>query len=269
MATLVWDDIGERVFQTGIDRGVLYLHDGTVAVWNGLTDIEDSQENELKSYYLDGVKYLQTLLPGDFLGKLKAYTYPSEFDLVNGIAYFAPGLSFYEQPPKSFSLCYRTKIGDDLDGLDRGYKLHILYNVIANPDASSFDTFKGSGGFQPIEFSWSLTGTPEKFVNFRPTVHVSIDSTTTPPEILELLEDQLYGTDISNPSLPTITDVAEYFGYLGALIIVDYGDGTWAAIDEADTYITMINPTTFQIDDADATYLDADTYTVSSTNVDV
>ena len=112
-----------------------------------------------------------------------------------------------------------------------------------------------------------MTGTPPKIKKFRPTVHVSIDSRKTPPNILQLLEAQLYGTPTSDASLPSIQDVAEFFGYLGALLIVDHGDGQWSAIDESDAYVTMIDSTTFQIDNVDATYLDADTYEVSSTNV--
>jgi hypothetical protein len=266
MATLVWDQVSERVYQTNVDRGVLYLDDVAVA-WNGLTSIEESSNSELKSFYLDGVKYLDNLSPGDFIGKLKAFTYPDEFDQVNGVVSIAPGLVFHDQPPKSFGLSYRTKIGNDVEGVDYGYKIHILYNIVANPDSHSFDTAKDSGA-QAVEFGWALTGTPPKLGKFRPTVHVSIDSTKTSPEILSMLEDKLYGTSTSGPSLPTIPEIAEYFGYLGALIIVDHGDGTWSAIDESDGYITMLDATTFWIDDADATYLDADTYQISSTNVD-
>lgn len=266
MTALVWDQVGRRFFETGVDRGVLYLQDRTAVAWNGLTNIEESSNGELKSFYLDGVKYLENLSPGDFLGKLSAFTYPEEFDSVNGIEHVAPGLSYYEQPPKSFSLSYRTKLGNDLDGTDYGYKIHILYNILAKPESNSFGTFQDTGA-QPIEFSWSLTGTPPKIGRFRPTVHVSIDSTKTSPEILQLLEDKLYGTEETGASLPTMQEIAEYFGYLGALIIVDHGDGTWSAIDESDTYITMLDSTTFMIDNVDAVYLDADTYEVSSTNV--
>lgn len=266
MATLVWDQVGKRVFQTGVDRGVLYLQDGSAVAWNGLTNIEESSVSELKSFYLDGVKYLEVLSPGDFQGKLTALTYPDEFDSVNGIAHVAPGLSYYEQPPKSFGLSYRTRIGNDVDGTDYGYKIHILYNILANPESNSFGTFDDSGA-QPIEFSWSLTGTPPKIGRFRPTVHVSVDSTKTSPEILQLLEDKLYGTEETSASLPTMQEIAEYFGYLGALIIVDHGDGTWSAVDESNTYITMLDSTTFSIDNVDAVYLDSDTYEVSSTNV--
>lgn len=265
MATLVWDKAGERVYQTGVDRGVLYLHDGTAVPWNGLIDIEEGSNSELRSFYLDGVKFLESLSPGDFIGKLKAFTYPDEFDTVNGMVSVAPGLTYHEQPHKSFNLSYRTRVGNDLEGTDHGYKIHVLYNVLANPDVIAFASADASA--QVIEFVWSLTGTPPKPDKYRPTVHISMDSRTTPPDILQLLEDTLYGTETTVPSLPSIMEISEYFGYLGALIIVDHGNGTWSAIDESDTYITMLDATTFQIDDADVVYLDPDTYTISSTNV--
>lgn len=266
MASLTWDEIGERVFQTGVDHGVLYLQDGTAVVWNGLINIEESVENELKSFYLDGIKYLESMSPKGFVGKLKAFTYPDEFDSVNGIAEMVPGLSLHEQPSKSFSLSYRTKIGNDIDGIDHGYKIHILYNIIANPDNYSFDTFDDSSA-KPIEFSWTLTGTPPKIDRFRPTVHISINSTKTDPEIMQTLENSLYGSDLSNANLLSIQEVAEIMGYLGALIIIDNDDGTWLAIDSSNDYITMIDETTFQIDNANSDYVDSDTYQISSTNV--
>jgi len=265
MAVLTWDAVGEKIYQTGVDHGVLYLNDGTSVPWNGLIDIEEGSTQELKSFFLDGVKYLENLTPGDFLGKLKAFTYPDEFDSVNGIANVAPGLDYYEQPPKSFNLAYRSKIGSDLNA-ELGYKIHILYNVLAQPDNYSFSTNTESA-VQAIEFSWSLTGTPSKIKKLRPTVHISIDSRHTPPDILRMVEEKLYGTPSTNPSLPSIEDISEFFGYLGALLIVDHGDGSWSAIDESEAYITMLDSTTFQIDNVDATYLDPNTYKVSSTNI--
>jgi hypothetical protein len=277
MATLVWDQTGERFYQTGVDRGVLYLHDGRVAVWNGLTNVEESSDVEIKSSYLDGVKYLEVLIPGDFQGKLSAFTYPDEFDSVMGIVDVGqgtspstnpiPGLYYYDQPPKSFDLSYRTIIGDDVEGTEYGYKIHILYNIFASSESISFNTFSDSG-VEPVEFSWSLSGIPPaKVKGFRPTIHLSIDSTKTPPDLLKMLEDILYGTDIHEPSLPSIQDIAEFFGYLGALLIIDHGGGMWSAVDESNTYITMLDATTFQIDNADATFLDPDTYQISSTNI--
>ena len=267
MTALVWDDVGDKVYQAGVDHGVLYLHDGTVVAWNGLTAVEEAANSERKTFYLDGVKFLENLTPGDFEGKLKAFTYPEEFDSVNGTANVAPGLTYYEQPPKSFNLSYRTQIGNDIDGLDFGYKIHILYNVFAKPEGHSYGTLQDQG-VQPIEFAWSLSGTPPKNIpGIRPTVHLTIDSRTTPPQILEILEKTLYGTEDINPSLPPITEIGEYFGYLGALLIIDHGNGTWTAIDESDTYIDMLDETTFQIEGADATYLEPEMYEISTTNV--
>jgi hypothetical protein len=263
MTALVWDEVGSRTYEGGIERGVLYLQDGTAVPWNGLTGVEEDPTSEVKSYYLEGVKYLQTFSPSEFEGKLKAFTYPEEFDRVSGIGNLAPGLDIHDQPAKSFSLSYRTRIGSDVSP-EHGYKIHLLYNVIANPDTFSFDTLQAEA--QPTEFAWSLTGTPTKLKGFRPTVHISIDSTQTPPEVMKVLEDQLYGTASMEPSLPSISTVAGYFGYLGELIILDHGDGTWTAVDGSNTYILMLDDTTFQIHDADATYLDADTYTISNTS---
>jgi hypothetical protein len=265
MAVLTWDEVGERVYQTGVDKGVLYLPDGNVVVWNGLTGIEEAPNSELKSFFLDGIKYLENLTPSDFVGKLKAFTYPDEFETVNGIAIVAPGLAYHEQPPKSFSLSYRTRVGNDIEGDELGYKIHILYNLLATPEGYSFTTKQEA--VQPTEFAWTLTGTPQKIDKFRPTVHVSIDSRTTPPEIMKIVEGKLYGTRNNAPSLPPITEIGEYFGYRGALLIIDFGDGTWMAIDEADNYIDMLSSTKFQIVGADATFLDPDTYELSSTNI--
>lgn len=263
MTVLAWDQVGQRTYQTGVDRGVLYTQDGTVAVWNGLTSIEENNTAELKSYYLDGIKYLDNLLPGDFSGTLKAFTYPEEFDAVNGILEAAPGLFYYDQPSKSFNLSYRTRVGNDLDGMDYGYKVHLLYNVVANPDVSAYETLKDQAA--ALEFSWALTGTPPKITGARPTVHVSIDSKDTSPEVLKAVEDILYGTDISDPHFPPMNELFELFVSLGVLIIIDNGDGTWQAVDNGEDYITMLDDTTFQIDNADATFLDSVTYQISTT----
>lgn len=267
MATLVWDKPGERFYQMGVDRGVLFLPDGSGIAWNGLIGVEDNSKAENRSFYLEGAKFLEIVTPGDFSGKLKAFTYPEEFDSINGIGTVVPGFNVYEQPPKHFSLSYRTLIGNDIDGTDHGYKIHILYNLVANPETIASNTLDDSN-VQPIEFSWGISGIPEKIENQRPAVHVSIDSRQTPVEIMKYIEDHLYGTAVTEAQLPSIQQLSEYFGYQGSLIIIDYGDGTWSAIDESNGFITMLNETTFSIDGANATYLDADTYEISSTNVD-
>lgn len=263
MTALVWDKAGERTYQGGVDRGVLYLHDGTVVVWNGLTSVEESTPSEIKSFYLDGVKYLDNLILGTFSARLQAFTYPDEFDLVNGHGQLIEGFEVSDQPSESFDLSYRTKVGNDLEGLEHGYKIHILYNVIAQADNASFNT--ESDSLEPVPFSWILNGTPEKVLNFKPTAHMIIDSRKVSSQVLEILEEQLYGTSEHNPSLPTPSDIIEYFSNIHRLVIIDQGDGSWTAVDPSDEYITMVDSETFVIDNADATYLDMDTYTISTT----
>lgn len=265
---VAWDRVGEHIFQTGVDHGVLYLHDGTSVPWNGLSSVEEFSDSEIKEFYIDGVKFLGILAPGDFQGKLKAYTYPEEFNEVSGIiSPLDPGLLIYDQPSQSFNLSYRSRIGNDLEGTEYGYKIHLLYNVVAKPDAYSYDTFDNSG-IQPIAFNWALTGTPVKIRAVRPTVHVSIDSTKTDPEVLAAIEAMLYGTESTPPHFPTFGELAGFFGYVGSLIITEYNDGTWSAYDETGAYITMLDETTFSIDGGDVTYLDEDTYEISSVIVD-
>jgi hypothetical protein len=264
MAKITWDNIAERTYQSGVDHGVLYSQEGHAVPWNGLVGMEESSNSELKAYYLDGVKFLENLSPGEFQGKLKAITYPVEFDQIMGLAIVTPGFIVTEQQPKSFNLSYRTLVGNPIEGTDYGYKIHILYNLLADPETQTYQTLSGVG--QPMEFVWNLTGTPPQINKFRPTVHVVIDSRTTPTDVLALLETRLYGSETASPNLPTIMEVGEYFGYLGALLIIDNGDGTWTALDESETYITMINDTTFQIENTDAVIVD-DSYNISSTNV--
>lgn len=264
MVALTWDKIDERIYQIGIDRGVLYPQDGPPVPWNGLTGVEESSDFETKAYYLDGVKFLENLSPGEFQAKLKAITYPEEFDKVIGFATVSPGLFLTEQKPKSFNLSYRTLVGNPIEETNYGYKIHILYNLLANPETRNYQTLSGTD--QPMEFVWNLTGIPPKIHKFRPTVHVVIDSRTTPIDVMTLIENRLYGSETVSASLPTILEVAEYFGYRGALIIIDNGDGSWTAFDESDTYITMLDDTTFQIEHTAAVIVN-ETYTISSTNV--
>lgn len=264
MAKLAWDKTGERVYQSGIDRGVLYLNDGRAFPWNGLTSVEDGSEKEISSYYMDGVKYLEKISPGDFSGKVKAFTYPDEFEPMNGVETVSPGLLFYDQPPEDFCLSYRTKIGNDVSDTEFGYKIHLLYNLVVNPDASTFETL--ADPIKPVEFTWSISGSPPPLAGHRPTVHIAIDSTSFDPEFLQTLEEILYGTDTTNPRLPSIQEIADFVKSYGVLIIVDNGDGTWTAIDQSNEYITMTDPTTFRIDNADAVYLDVSTYQISTTN---
>lgn len=266
MAALEWDKVGERFYHTGVDRGVLYLRDGTAVVWNGITSVDAGTNSDLQTVYMDGVKISERVTSGEFVGKLSAFTYPDEFDKCLGIIEPGdPGLSFHEQHTQSFGLTYRTKIGNDLEADDYAYRIHILWNLSAIPDSHVSETLQDSG--QAGEFSWALSARPDLFHNYRPTGHVSIDSVKSNPSLLQELEDILYGTDETDPRLPEITEVGSIFGAFGALIIIDHGDGTWTADDPTDTYLSMLSPTSFQIEHADATFSDPDTYDISSTNL--
>ena len=256
MTVLEWDKVGDRVYQSGVDRGVLYLKDGRVAPWNGLTSVEDGTNPDLKSFYLDGVKILDHVTPGDFAGKLSAFTYPDEFDEVVGAPQIAPGLTFYEQPAKSFNLTWRTKVGNDLEP-DLGYKIHLLYNVMAVPDAQKFDSLSDSVGAP--EFSWTLSATPPigTIDGIRPTTHLSVDSRSAREDLLQQMEDILYGTEFTAPRFPTVLEVRLLFGEVGGLYIIDNGDGTWTALDPSDDFITMLDSETFQIEHANADFIDS------------
>lgn len=211
MTALVWDNPGERIYQTGVDRGVLFLQDGTVVPWNGLTSVEDTTSEDLSEFYLDGVKYLAYLSPGDFSANLKAFTYPDEFDSVNGILKDASGLRIHDQPAKTFSLSYRTMIGNDLEGMDAGYLIHLIYNVLANPDSHESPTISDSPS--PTEFSWVLSARPVTGAgSWRPTAHVSVDSRDLTTEALQAFEDAIYGTDVANPSLPAMSAIPALLG---------------------------------------------------------
>lgn len=267
MASIEWDNVGNRVYQSGVDHGVLYLMDGTVVPWNGITSVEDTTSSDLTSYYLDGVKILDHVAPDNYSGKLSAFTYPDEFEDVLGSPQVGSGLRVYDQKPKSFNLSYRTKISNDLDS-EYGYKIHLLYNLKATEDSRKFESLKDQS--TAMEFSWVLSGTPpiSTIDGVRPTVHVSVDSINTRPDLLQNLEDILYGTDTTDPRFPSMLEVRIMFGEVGGLFIVDNGDGTWTAIDPSNDFVTMLDSETFQIDHADANFTDPpvnETYTITDT----
>ena len=263
MAILEWDKIGERFYETGLDRGVLYLKDGRSTVWNGLRSVEEGADAEATPFYLDGVKYIHRISPGDFNGKLTALTYPDEFEEVVGTKEVGNGMYYYNQQPKSFNLSYRTRVGNDLDGIDHGYKLHVLYNVYAISDPFQYQSINDQ--IEPTELSWTLSGAPPVSSGYRPTMHVCIDTRDSNIEVLETIEEILYGTAISNPRVPSIDELTGLMSMFGSFVVVDNGDGTWTGIDLANNYVTMTSPTQFSITNVDANYIDTSTYTVSTT----
>lgn len=204
MSTLEWDKVGERFFETGIDRGVLYTVEGLAVPWNGLTGVTENTTGEVKEFWLDGVKYLDHYVPGAYSAKMEAFTYPDILDDLTGTELFAPGVYLHDQKARIFHLSYRTRVGNDVDQ-DLGYKIHIIYNVLAMASSSGSSTLGES--VEPSKFSWDLSGTPPQMFGARPTAHIHLDSRGIEPTLLETLEILLYGSVDVDPALPSMVDL--------------------------------------------------------------
>lgn len=205
MAELMFDKIEDRRFETGIERGVLYPLDGPGAAWNGLVSVAEKTSREIKSYYIDGVKFLDHFVPGAYSGKLQAFTYPDELDKILGVHEFVPGVRVHDQRVGMFHLSYRTLLGDPLDGLDLGYKLHLVYNLTANPNDAAFNTLADQ--VSANVFEWEISGVQTSMWGIRPANHLSFDSRYTDPAILADVEASLYGTSETDPAMPDLVEL--------------------------------------------------------------
>lgn len=261
MTAIVWDQVGDRFYEAGIDRGVLYLPSGIGIPWNGLLAVTDQVSgNEGTPIYYDGIKYANVAALGDFSATLRAYTYPDEFLQFEGTLEVGNGLFVTNQPTSRFGLSYRTKIGNDVDGDDLGYKIHVLYNLSATPSQKNYQTFTNDRSV--IEFEWNITAIPGEISGFQPTAHLIFDTRKMSPLLLADIENTLYGDELNEANLPEISTLTSFIGGWVIIRIIDNFDGTWTA-EGPDNLITMLDATTFQIIQANAEYLDADTYVIS------
>ena len=212
MSKLVWDQTGERLFETGVKQGVLYPQEGGAYpkgyAWNGLTAVTESPSGaEATPLYADDIKYLNLLSNEEFGATIEAYTYPDEFASCDGSAEIAPGVVIGQQKRKAFGLSYKTTLGNDVDSYDHGYKLHLVYGALATPTEKSYASINDSP--EAITFSWEITTTPVAVKGFKPTAIVTVDSTKVAAEKLASLEEILYGTDEQEARLPLPDEVAE------------------------------------------------------------
>lgn len=195
---ITWDQTGERLYETGVDRGVLYPIDesnkySNGVAWNGLTGVTESPSGaEATDLYADNIKYLSMRSAETFGATVEAYTYPDEFAECDGSAEIATGVQIGQQSRKMFGLCYRTVLGNDTNGNDHGYKLHLIYGATASPSEKGYATINDSP--EAITFSWEITTTPVNVTGFKPTACITIDSTKANPTDLATLEGILYGT---------------------------------------------------------------------------
>jgi hypothetical protein len=202
MTRVDWANTGKRFFETGIDRGVLYVGSDPGVPWTGLISVTKKQSGgEAQPRYLDGIKIGNRSSTEEFEGTLEAYTYPTEFEICDGTARLQNGLRATQQRRKSFNLTYRSRIGNDTIGTGFAYKLHLLYNLKADPSDRAFKTL--SDEVDPDTFSWDISSRPVVVSGIRPTAHYVIDSRDVPAALLATLEDLLYGTDLTDPVLPT------------------------------------------------------------------
>lgn len=211
MAKLVWNEAGKRLYETGVDRGVLYVSDGSGryqkgVVWNGLVSVNESPSGaEATPLYAGNVKYVELMSNEEFGASIEAYTYPEEFEQCDGSAELADGITIGQQPRKSFGLCYRTKIGNDTDGDEHGYKIHLIYGAKAAPTEKSYTTINDSP--EAITFSWEITTTPIEVADHKPTATLTIDSTKVQSDKLEAIEKKLYGDTATEATLPTPAEI--------------------------------------------------------------
>lgn len=203
MSRLIWDNIGERLYENGISKGVLYPQavDGAYnngVAWNGLTGVTESPSGaEATPLYADDIKYLNMISAEDLGVTIEAYTYPNEFAQCDGSVAIANGVMIGQQTRKAFGLAYKTNLGNDIEGAAHGYKLHLLYGATAAPSEKGYSTVNDSP--EAITFSWEVNTTPVPVTGFKPTALVVIDSTKTTEGKLAALETILYGKDPTTP----------------------------------------------------------------------
>ena len=213
---LVWDADGKRYYETGVDHGVLYLRDETGAytkgvAWNGLTAVSEAPSGaESNPQYADNIKYLNLVSAEEFSATIEAFTYPDEFELCDGSATLATGVTIAQQDRKTFGFSYRTKVGNDVAGQDLGYKIHLVYGCLAAPSARDYQTVNDSP--EALKFSWEVSTTPVPVTGFKPTATATINSRTTDPAKLKALEDILYGTNTAEARLPMPDAIAALIG---------------------------------------------------------
>lgn len=244
MTRLVWNQIGDRKFEMGVDRGVLYI-DGVGIPWNGLVSVDESPSGgEARPYYMDGVKYLNRPMKEEFEATINAFVSPYEFDQCDGTAQFVTGVYVTQQRRKPFALTYRTRIGNDLDGVDHGYKIHIIYNALASPTQRSYGT--ATETVDPTLLSWGITTKPIAFSGMRPSSHIIINTTTAPPAAVELMEDILYGDADHAPRLLTPEEIASLFVDPFDFTVTENLDGTYTISGPANS-VEMLDANKYKI----------------------
>lgn len=261
MTRVVWDAVGTRRYETGVDRGVLYV-DSVGVPWNGLISVnERAIGGETKSYYIDGRKYMNRPMPEEYEAVLTAYSSPTLFDACDGTLQFASaGVRVTQQRRKPFGLTYRTMIGNDISQ-SSGYRIHIVYNATAEPAQRDFKTV--SSDVDPLNLSWELTTKPKIIPGSRPSAHIVIDSTEVDPQGLEAIENVLYGDAEYAPRLIEPQEIIDIFSHPFDFTVTENVDGTYTIAGPL-ANVEMLSATTYQITRDTVVILGPDTAEISS-----
>src|ERR1044072_3826746 len=261
MARLMWDPVGGRLYERGIDRGVLYPRTGDGVAWSGLVSVDvHPTGGTSKGYFIDGRKYLTVTSPEEYEATLKAYTYPDEFSECDGTGRVHSGLFATQQRRVPFGLSYRTMIGNELQP-EYAYKIHILYNILAEPSQRTHNTLGESDS--PLDLAWNLTGTPPSAPGYRPTVHFEIDTRSSNPSAVADVEAILFGTEEDPPRLPTLSELITVFDTYAVFSVTDNGDGS-VTLDGPDDAFVFPDANTVQVTWPSVIVFDDDTYQMSS-----
>jgi hypothetical protein len=258
-----WNNSGERLFHTGVDRGMLYVGNAAGVPWNGLISVtENPSGGDATPTYLDGQKVLNVPGGENFAATIEAYGVPIEFAPCVGWGSLASGLFATEQPKETFGFSYRTLIGNDVEGTAFGYKLHIVFNALAKNADFSHKTITDSPSVQP--YSFDVTTVPLPVSGQRATAHFIFDTRVVTENNIAKIESILYGSDTTDPTLPDATTIFNLKDVFATLQIIDNGDGTWTAVDNLGSILTMTDGETFSIDWDSAVVIDTDEYSISS-----
>ncbi len=206
-----WDTEGTKVFETGIDRGMLYVPPYPGVAWNGLSKVSETPTGGTASeYFVDGQKYLGVPSLEEYSAIIEAYSSPAEFAPCAGLIRLSPGLFAGDQPRRPFGFSYRTLVGDDTQGISLGYKIHLVYNAIAKNADFTYETIGETPNVRP--YSWTITAVPEVASLFKPAAHFVVDSRKVTAGVLADVEDILYGTEVSDPRFPTLQELMTLVG---------------------------------------------------------
>jgi len=258
LTRITWGSPGKREFEAGVDRVVFFPQEGPGLPWDGVTAIkEDPTASDIPLKYVDGVPYRSQKTKEGFALMLQAYSCPLEFEEYEG----TPGI-LTRQKRKAFGLSYRTLVGNDKQGLNHAYKIHLVYNATAMPSSVDYTSLTNDG-LNATPFSWGISTRPIQIPGAKPAAHLIIDTSVAYPAAIQAVEDVIYGSISAEPRLPEPEELIDLFEQHAILMIVDHGDGTWSAIGP-DSVIQMLDAETFQINWPTAVYLDEDTYQISS-----